>query len=90
MKFNFSSVYHNNRKIVGKLSNRRVQMRNFTRIGPKTKKLWLSIILAGFLSSPAWDHPKKGVNYLFSAPESDQPYVIRTLIYAVSAGLAKR
>ena len=47
VKCNFSSPHHHVRKIVGKLSMRRVRMWNFTMIGPKTKKLWLSIV-------PAW------------------------------------
>ena len=46
VKWNFSSAHHHVRKIVGKLSIRRVRMRNFTRKGPKTKKLWLSIVPA--------------------------------------------
>ena len=60
VKCDFSSPHHHVRKIVGKLSVRRVQMWNFTRIGPKTKELWLLIGPAqGRLSIPAWDHPKK-------------------------------
>ena len=39
VKCNFSSPHHQVRKIVGKLSIRRVRMWNFTRIGPKTKKV---------------------------------------------------
>ena len=38
-KCNFSSAHHHVRKIVGKLSIRRVRMWNFTRIGPETKKV---------------------------------------------------
>ena len=60
VKCNFSSPHQHVRKIARKLSIRRVRMWNFTRIGPKTKKLWLSIVSrAGRLSIPAWDHPKK-------------------------------
>ena len=44
VKCNFSSSHHQVRNIVGKPSIRRVRMLNFTRIGPKTKKLWLSIV----------------------------------------------
>ena len=42
VKFNFSSVHHQERKVYGKLSISRVQMCNFTRMRHKTKKLWLS------------------------------------------------
>ena len=46
VKCNLSSAHLHVRTIVGKLSIRRVRMWNFTWIGCKTKKLWLSIILA--------------------------------------------
>ena len=39
VKCNFSSPHHHIRKIVGKLSIRQVRMWDFTRIGPKTKKV---------------------------------------------------
>ena len=45
VKCNFSLPHHQVRKIVGKPLIRRVWMGNFTRIGTKTKKLWLSIVL---------------------------------------------
>ena len=44
VKCNFSSAQHQNRNVDGKLKISRVRMWNFTRIGPKTKKLWLLII----------------------------------------------
>ena len=50
VKCNFSSAYRHNQYVVGKLSISRVRMWNFTRIGPKTKKLWLLIIPARRLS----------------------------------------
>ena len=53
VKCNFSSAHHQDRNIVGKLLIRRVRMWNFTRIGPKTKKLWLLIIQARTLSEQA-------------------------------------
>ena len=67
VKRNFSSPHHHVRKIVGKLSNRRDRMWNFTRIRPKTKKLWLSI----FPARRPTEHtglgpPPKGVNCNFS------------------------
>ena len=60
VKWNFPSAHHQVRYAVGKLSIRPARIWNFTRIGPKTKKLLLSIIRhEGRLSCPAWDHPKK-------------------------------
>ena len=44
VKWKFSSPRHHVQNIVRKLSIRRVRMWNFTRIGSKTKKLWLSIV----------------------------------------------
>ena len=74
VKCNFSSPHHHVRNIVGKLSIWRVWMWNFTRIGPKTKKLWLSIVPA---RRPP-EHiglgpPQKGRNCNFSWPEFDKP-----------------
>ena len=80
----------------GKLSIRRVRMWNFTRIGPKTKKLWLSIAQVQWLSEqPGLGPPQKGVNCNFFRRNSTsrtalESYPSRTLKYAVSAGLAKR
>ena len=69
---NFCSAYHHVRKIVGKLSIRRVRMWNFTRIGPKTKKLWLLIVPVQRPSEqPGLGPLQKGVNYNFSSPESN-------------------
>ena len=80
VKCNFFSSHQHVRKIVGKLSIRRVRMWNFTRIGPKTKKLWLSIVLVQRLSEqPGLGPPQKGVNCNFSWPEFDKPYGVRKL-----------
>ena len=55
-------------------------MLNFTRIGPKTKKLWLLIIPAQRPSEqPGLGPPQKGVNCNFSWPEFDKPYGVRKL-----------
>ena len=65
---------------IRKLSIRKVQICNFTRIGPKTKKLWLSIIPAQRPSEkPGLGPPPKGVNYHFSSPEFDKPYGVGKL-----------
>ena len=50
-------------------------MCNFTRIGPRTKKLWLSITVAQTLpEQPGLGPPQKGVNCNFSMTEIDKPY----------------
>ena len=55
-------------------------MRNFTRIGPKTKKLWLSINPAlRLFEQPGLGKPQKGVNCNFALPEFDKPYGVRKL-----------
>ena len=82
VKCNFSSAHHHVRKLVQKLSIRRVRMWNFTRIGCKTKKLRL-------LKNPAWrrshqpplGQPKKGVNVNrnFSWTHLDKHYVVAKL-----------
>ena len=78
VKCNFSSPHHHVRKIVGKLSIKRVRMWNFNRIGPKTKKLWLSIVPARRSSEhTSLGPPQKGVNCNFSWPEFDKPYGVR-------------
>ena len=60
---------------IGKLSIRRVKICNFTRIGPKTKKLWLSINPARRLfEQPGLGTPQKGVKCNFSLPEFDKTY----------------
>ena len=80
VKCNFSLLHHHVQKIVGKLLIRRVGMWNFTRIGPKTKKLWLSIVPARRPSEhTGLGPPKKGVNCNFSWPEFDKPYGVRKL-----------
>ena len=95
VKCNFSSPHHHVRKIVGKLSIRRVRMWNFTRIGPKTTKLWLSIVPARRPSEHiGLGQPQKGVNCNFSSPEFDKPYGVRnslsrTLKYVVQQGWPK-
>ena len=81
VKCNFSSPHHHVRRIVGKLSIRRVRMWNFTRIGRKTKKLWLSIVPVQRPSEqPGLGPPQKGVNCNFSSPELDKPYIVRKLL----------
>ena len=80
VKCNFSSAHHQDRNIVWKLSIRQVRMWNFTRIGPKTKKLWLSINPARRpLEKPGLETPQKGVNCNFSLPEFGKPYGVRKL-----------
>ena len=80
VKCNFSSAHHHVRKIFEKLSFSRVRMCNFTRIGPKTKKLWLSIIPVRRLSEQSsLGPPQKGVNCNFSSPELDKQYAVRKL-----------
>ena len=95
VKCNFYSAQHQVRNVVGKLSTSRVRMWNFTRIGHKIKKLWLSINPARSLSEhPGLGPPQKGVNCNFSLPEFNKPYDVRKLWsrkvkYAVSAALPK-
>ena len=49
-------------------------------IGPKTKKLWLSIVLARRPSEhTGLGPPQKGVNCNFSWPEFGKPYGVRKL-----------
>ena len=49
-------------------------------IGPKTKKLWLSITPVQKLSEqPGLGPPQKGVNCNFSGPEFDKQYGVRKL-----------
>ena len=68
------------RFIIRKFSLSGVRMWNFTGIGPKTKKLWLSIVLARRPSEqPGLGPPQKGVNCNFSWPEFDKPYGVRKL-----------
>ena len=80
VKCNFSSPHHHLWKIVGKISIRRVRMWKFTRIGHKTRKLWLLIVSVQRPSEqPGLGPLKKGVNYHFSSPEFDKPYGVRKL-----------
>ena len=80
VKCNFSWEHFQKRYIIRKLSLSRVRMWNFTRIGPKTKKLWLSIIPALRRSyQPRLGQPPKGVNCNFSWPHLDKSYVVRKL-----------
>ena len=82
VKCNFSSAHLHRPYVVGKLSISQVRMSNFTRIGRKTKKLWLSIIPARTLSDQPGlqlGPPQKGVNCNFSSPELDKPYIVRKL-----------
>ena len=68
VKCNFPLEHFQKRYIVGKLSISWVRMWNFTRIGPKTKKLWLSIIpaLRRSYQPRLAGQPQKGVNRNFS------------------------
>ena len=80
VKCNFSSAHHHVRKIVGKLSIRRVRMCNFTRIKPNTENLWLSIVPVQRPSERlGLGPPQKGVNCNFSSPEFDKSYNVRKL-----------
>ena len=80
VKCNFSWEHFQKRYIIGKLSISRVWMWNFTRIGPKTKKLRLSLIPALRQSyQPRLGQPWKGVNYHFSLPHLDKPFVVGKL-----------
>ena len=80
VKCNFSWEHFQKRYIIRKLSLSWVRMWNFTRIGPKTKKLRLSIIPALRLSyQPRLGQPQKGVNRNFSWPHLDKSYVVRKL-----------
>ena len=50
-------------------------MWNFTRLGPKTKKLWLLIVPALRRSyQPGLGKPQKGVNCNFSWPDFEKPH----------------
>ena len=104
MKSNFSSAHYQERKVYGKLLISRVRMCNFTRLGPRTKKFWLSRVQKFTFSiygpartlsgQPGLGPTQKGVNCNFSSPELDRPHIVessrfRKLKYAVSAGLAK-
>ena len=61
----------------GKLSISPVRMCNFTRIECKTKKLRHSIIPGQTLSDqPGLEQHPKGVNYHFSSPQLDKPYIV--------------
>ena len=77
---NFSWEHFQKRDTIGKLSISRVQMGNFTRIGPKTEKLWLLIFPVRRPSEqPGLGTHQKGVNCHFSSPKFDKPYRIRKL-----------
>ena len=80
VKCNFSWEHFRKRYIIRKLFLSQVRMWNFTRIGPKTKKLWLSIISALRRSyQPCLGQPQKGVNRNFSWPHLDKTCVVRKL-----------
>ena len=73
VKCNFSWEQFQKRYIIRKLLFGRVRMRNFTRIGAKTKKLWLSIIPALRQSyQPRLGQPQKGVNRNFFWPHLEK------------------
>ena len=64
--------------VVGKLSFRKLQILNITRLGPKRKKLRLSVIPALRLSrQPRLGQPQQGVNRNFSWSHLDKSYVVR-------------
>ena len=53
---------------------------NFTRIGQKTKKLWLSIVsVQRPPEQPGLGPPQKGVNCNQSSPDFDKTYGVRKL-----------
>ena len=93
VKCNFSSAPLHDRYVDGKLPISRVWMWNFTRIRGKTKKLWLSIILAR-RQWPVTTHKKVWTTtYLhrnWTSRTSLESSQSRKLKYAVSAGWAKR
>ena len=75
-----TSIQLHNTCTIGKRSIKRVEIRNFTRIGPKTKKLWLSMVPARRPSEHTSLGPQqKGLNCNFSSPEFDKPYGVRKL-----------
>ena len=81
MKCNFSSVQHQDWNVIVKLSISRVQMCNFTMIGPKTKKLWLSINPARRPSEqPGLGPPQKCVNCNFPSRQFDNLYGVGKLL----------
>ena len=80
VKCNFSSAHHQDKKYDREVSIIQVRMWNFTRIGCKTKKLWLSISPAlRRCYQPGLGQPPKGVNRHFSSPHLDKSYVVRKL-----------
>ena len=80
VKCNFSWEHFQTRYIIRKLSLSRIWMWNFTRIGPKTKKLWLLIIPALRLSYQSrLGQPQKGVNRNFSWSHLDKSYIVQKL-----------
>ena len=80
VKWNFSREHFQKQYIIRKLSHSRDRIWNFTRPGPKTKKLWLLIIPALRRSyQPRLGQPPKGVNCNFSWPHLDKSYVVRKL-----------
>ena len=93
VKCHFSSAHHHNQYVVGKLSISWVRIWNFTRIGRKTKKLWLSINPAR-RQWPGTTHKKVWTTTFLrqnlTSGTSLESSRSRKLKYAVSAGLAKR
>ena len=80
VKCNFSWEHFQKRYIIRKLSLSRVWMWNFTRIGPKTKKLWLSIVPAQKPSEhTGLGPPQKGVNCNFYSLKLDKSFIVRKL-----------
>ena len=92
VKCNFSWEHFRKQYLVRNLSLSRVRMWNFTRIGRKTKKLWLSIIPAQRLpAQPGLRPPQRCVNCNFPSPEFNKPYGVGkfSISEAVPAWLAK-
>ena len=77
---NFSWSEFDKPYYVRKLSISDALIRIYTRIGPKTKKLWLSIVPVQRPSEhTGLGPPQKGVNCNFSWPEFEKPYGVRKL-----------
>ena len=80
VKCNFSWEYFQKRYSIRKLSLNWVRICHFTRIGPKTKKLWFSIIPAQRRSHQSHlGQTQKGVNRNFSWPQLDKSSVFGKL-----------
>ena len=97
VKCNFSLPHHHaSEKSLESSRLGKFECEILTRIGPNTKKLWLSIVPAQRPSQQTGlGPPQKGVNYNFLGQNSTtrtalESFPSRTLKYGVSAGLPKR